>query len=289
MPDLSHSPLGARLASALRDGSATQQRIADFVLRFPVRAASVSIEEMAKITGASAATISRFAREMGHGGYAQMRAAIADVAQGVMDPVAKLRERLEQGGTGPGTTAMFEASREQLMLVDAMVINAQAQAIAARLKTARTVHVMGFGLSAHVAAILVLGLQPFHPGVSAVVEYGGTEVAAGRLMGVGAGDVVIAITVPRYANDVVRLTEFARAQGAQIVAITDSTASPLCPLADELVLAPAAHPVLSSSMVATLAVAEAIVAATMLSDKDNVERAERLTRAIASYLHRDGF
>lgn len=147
---------------------------------------------------------------------------------------------------------------------------------------------MGFGLSAHVAAILVLGLQPFHPNVSAVVEYGGTEVAAGRLMGVGAGDVVIAITVPRYANDVVRLTEFARAQGAQIVAITDSTASPLCPLADELVLAPAAHPVLSSSMVASLAVAEAIVAATMLSDKDNAGRAERLTRAIASYLHRDG-
>ncbi|MGL4636652.1 MAG: MurR/RpiR family transcriptional regulator [Beijerinckiaceae bacterium] len=291
-PDLSVSPVGARLADSLRNGSATQRRIADTILRFPIRTASASIDDMAKMTGASAATISRFARDIGFGGYAQMRSAIADAAQALADPVTKLRQRLAAGKEGPdrassGDAAIFDASRDQLQLMDSALVNAGVQRIVARLKAARAVHVMGFGLSAHIASILVLGLQPFHPNVASVVEYGGTEVAAGRLMGVGPQDVVIAITVPRYSTDVVRLARFARAQGATIIAITDSEASPLAPVAQELMLAPAAHPVLSSSMVAALAVSEAIVAAMMLSDKDNADRAETLTKAIASYLHQD--
>ena len=38
-----------------------------------------------------------------------------------------------------------------------------------------------------------------------VVEFGGTEVAAGRLMNIGAGDVLVAISLPRYADDALRL------------------------------------------------------------------------------------
>ena len=58
-------------------------------------------------------------------------------------------------------------------------------------------------------------------------------------------------------------------------------------MADEMVLVPSSHPVLSSSMVAATAVIETIVTAVMLSDPGNVERADRLTEAIAIYLHHD--
>ncbi len=145
---------------------------------------------------------------------------------------------------------------------------------------------MGFGLSAHVAALLVLGLQPFRPQVSGVVEFGGTEVAAGRLMGIGPDDLLIAITFPRYASDVVQLVRYARDRGARVVALTDSPAAPIAPLADRVLFAPADHPTLSSSMVAAVAIAEALVAAVMLSDPANAERASLLETAIGGYLHR---
>jgi DNA-binding MurR/RpiR family transcriptional regulator len=100
----------------------------------------------------------------------------------------------------------------------------------------------------------VLGLQPFLASVTAVVEYGGTEVAAGRLMTIGPEDLLIAITFPRYASDVVRLAHYAKDRGAGIVALTDSPASPLMPIADEVLLAPSEHPVLSCSMVAAASI-----------------------------------
>ena len=132
--------------------------------------------------------------------------------------------------------------------------------------------------------MLTLGLQPFCRQLVNVVEYGGTEVAAGRLMNLEASDVLIAISFPRYASDAVHLTRFALDRGASIIALTDSIASPLAPLAGEVLIAQSSHPVLSSSNVSALLVIEALVTALMVSNNANVEKAARLTEAISAYL-----
>lgn len=279
------SRLGARISALHREGSASQRLLAEFILRNPIRVAAASIDEMARMSGVSAPTISRFARQLGVEGFADMRGAIAGAMQGLMDPVSKLREQLRPGSSARRGGETLDAIRQQIGRIDSGLVEAQAHAVAGRIRTARTVHVMGFGLSSHVAALMVLGLQPFHPSVSGVVEFGGTEVAAGKLMAIDASDVLIAITFPRYAQDVIGLTRYARDRGAHVVALTDSPASPLAPLASELVLAPSSHPVLSSSMAAAVAVAETIITTVMLSDKGNAEKAARLTQAIAAYLH----
>ncbi len=283
---LSRTPLGLRLTDVMAKGSPGHRKLAEFILRQPIRVSALSIEDLAKATGVSAPTISRFARELGPGGFAELRSAVAEAMQALLDPVAKLRLQLSQQGGQPRGGDMLGAIQLQVQQLDAGLIEWQTAEIARQMSSARHVHVMGFGLSAHVAALLVLGLQPFCPGVSGVVEYGGTEVAAGRLMGIGPEDVLIAITFPRYASDVVRLARYARDRGARVFAITDSEASPLMPLAGMALLAPAEHPTLSSSMAAAVAIAETLVATVMLSDPANAERAAMLGDAIGAYLHK---
>lgn len=280
----SATPLGLRLAGLMADGSPGQRRLAEFILRHPIRVSALSIEDLAQATGVSAPTISRFARELSPGGFAEMRGAVAEAVQTALDPVAKLKLQLE-GASGGGAAAL-EAIRSQIGQLDANVLAAQAAVLAESIAKARQVHVMGFGLSSHVAALLVLGLQPFCPSVMGVVEFGGTEVAAGRLMAIGPADILIAITFPRYASDVIRLARYAKDRGARIAALTDSIASPLAPLADILLLAPGEHPTLSSSMTTAVAVAETVVATVMLSDPANAEKAAMLGDAIGEYLHR---
>ena len=79
----------------------------------------------------------------------------------------------------------------------------------------------------NLAALLALDLQPFCRQAINVVEFGGTEVAAGRLMNIGPKDLLIAISFPRYASDAVMLTRYARDRCAHVIALTDSMASPL--------------------------------------------------------------
>ncbi|MGL4728073.1 MAG: MurR/RpiR family transcriptional regulator [Bosea sp. (in: a-proteobacteria)] len=269
----------------LGTGSPGHRKLAEFILRHPIRVCALSIEELARVTQVSAPTISRFARELDLSGFAEMRSGVAEAIQALLDPVEKLRLHLAADRSNGRGGDIFRAVQSQINHMDVGLIGPQIDEIASLLMKARQIHIMGFGMSAHVAGLLVLGLQPFCAHVSGVVEFGGTEVAAGRLMGIGPQDALIAITFPRYASDVVNLARYARDRGAQIIALTDSPLSPIAALAHHQLYAPAEHPTLSSSMVAAIAIAEALVGTVMLSDPANAEKATLLGDAIGNYLH----
>ena len=288
------SALGLALRQVLLDARGSNAAIADFLLRNPVRATAWGIEELASHTKTSTATLSRFARTLGFGGYAALRGGIADALQTalqpVFHPVEKLRGaivRAEAGAQGgnPVVAESLETSLANLRATASGLNPRYLMAIAAKILAAETVYTMGFGLSAHLAAMLSLDLQPFCKQVINVVEFGGTEVAAGRLMNIGAPDLLLALSFPRYAGDAVTLTRYARDRGAHVIAITDSMASPLASSAHGTLLAAASHPVMSSSSTAALLVIEALVTSLMVSGHNQVRQAEKLTDAIAAYMY----
>jgi len=288
------SALGLALRQVLQDAKGSNAAIADFLLRNPVRATAWGIEELASHTQTSTATLSRFARTLGFGGFAALRGGIADALQTalqpVFHPVEKLKDALGRSGPGdgahhPAIAESLQTSLDNLRSTAAGLDIARLASTAAQILQAQTVYTMGFGLSAHLAALLSLDLQPFCRQVINVVEFGGTEVAAGRLMNIGSSDVLVAISFPRYASDAVTLTQYARDRGAQVVAITDSMASPLVPYAHTTLLALASHPVMSSSSAAAVVVIEALVTSLMVSGHDHVRQAEKLTEAISAYLY----
>jgi DNA-binding MurR/RpiR family transcriptional regulator len=282
------SRLGKLLLQVLVDGSSSYQSIANYLLRNQVRVTALGIEDLAESCQVSTATVSRFARDLGFSNYAAMRNEAAEVLQTVFHPVEKLRNTIERRdhATSPAT-ASFEYALANIETSQSSLGEERMAQVVERITKARTVYVMGFGLSAHLAGMLVLHLQPFCRHVIEVVAYGGTEVAAGHMAQIGSEDLLIVISFPRYANDAIKLAHFARDHGTSILAITDSAASPLANLGDLLLLAPSTHPVLPSSSTAAMAVIEALVASLMVSNKKHVDNAIKLTEALAAYLHDD--
>jgi DNA-binding MurR/RpiR family transcriptional regulator len=283
------SPLGAEVLALLSGGSPSQRALSEFILRDPVYVATHGIEDIGRATGISPSTISRYVRDLGLPGYAEFRAAVGDTVHALIAPVTKLGAGLQgpAGAEGAAEASLSAAALHLAALADPTSAEA-IRAVAERIRLAKSVWVMGFGLSAHLAAILTLGLQPYRDHVVNVVQYGGTEVAAARLMSAGPGDLVIALAFPRYSADVAALAAAAKRAGARIAAITDSSAAPLARVADDLLLAPAQHPVLSSSSLPGLAVIEALLSAFLLSDPAHLERAARLAAALADYLAAQG-
>ncbi len=296
------SELGLKLREVLADGRGSNVAIADFLLRNPVRATAWGIEELSSNTQTSTATLSRFARTMGYTGYAALRSGIADTLQNalqpVFHPVDKLRGALlrnpessgKNGGSNPIIAESLEASLNNLRAAAAGLNPSLLAVTAQKILAAETVYTLGFGISSHLAAMLALDLQPYCRQAINVVEFGGTEVAAGRLMNIGPKDLLISISFPRYASDAVMLTRYARDRLAHVIALTDSMASPLTAWAHDVLVAPASHPVLSSSYGAALLVTEALVTSVMVSNNNlgnQVNQAEKLTEAISAYLYSD--
>ncbi|PKV45992.1 RpiR family transcriptional regulator [Janthinobacterium sp. 61] len=280
------SPLGQALMYVLASGSASQRQIADYLLRNQMRVTALGIEELADSCQVSTATISRFARDIGQKNYSAMRSAMAETLQSLLQPVDKLRRTIERRAraTSPITESLEYAAANIAATSDALSPPAM-QAVVRRLTRAKVVYVMGFGLSANLAGMLVQHLQPFCPHVVEVVGIGGSEVAAGHLVKLTGQDVLVVISFPRYTLDCIGLASFARDRGACIVALTDSPASPLAELADHALYAQSTHPVLPSSASTALAMIEALAVALMVSNKKNVEKAARLSEVIAAYLY----
>ena len=287
-PDIgfAESSLGQALLRVLAEGSASNRAIADYLLRNQVRVTALGIEELAEACEVSTATISRFTRDLGFRNYAAMRGAVAETLQSVLQPVEKLRSTIARrvAAASPALESLGYAEAA-IAATSRVLAGAQLDRIGTVLTKARTVYVLGFGLSSFLAGTLAMHLQPFCHHVVEAAASGGTEVAASHLATIGAKDVLVVISLPRYTLDAVSLTRFARAGGATVVSITDSPASPLAELGHHVLYAPSAHPVLPSSSSAALAIIEALAVSLMTSNKDNVAKAARHTEAIAAYLY----
>ena len=287
-PDIgfAESSLGQALLRVLAEGSASNRAIADYLLRNQVRVTALGIEELAEVCEVSTATISRFARDLGFRNYAAMRGAVAETLQSVLQPVEKLRSTIARraAAASPALESLGYAEAA-IAATSRALAGAQLDRIGTMLTKARTVYVLGFGLSSFLAGTLAMHLQPFCHHVVEAAASGGTEVAASHLATIGAKDVLVVISLPRYTLDAVSLTRFARAGGATVVSITDSPASPLAELGHHVLYAPSAHPVLPSSSSAALAIIEALAVSLMTSSQANVAKAARHTEAIAAYLY----
>ena len=285
-PDVgfAESSLGQALLRMLAEGSASNRAIADHLLRNQLRVTALGIEELAGACEVSSATISRFARDLGFRNFAAMRSAVAETLQSVLQPVEKLRSTIARRPASPAQESLGYAEAG-ITATSRALSGAELDRIGAVLTRARTVYVLGFGLSTFLAGALAMHLQPFCRHVVEAAAAGGTEVAASHLATITDKDVLVVISLPRYTLAAASLTRYARDSGATIVSITDSPASPLAELGHHVLYAHSAHPVLPSSSSAALAVIEALAVSLMTSNKANVAKAARHTEAIAAYLY----
>ena len=78
---------------------------------------------------------------------------------------------------------------------------------------------------------------------------------------VGSEDVFIGMSFPRYSKRTITAMEYAKSQGATVIAITDSKTSPLIPLADEFLIAKSDMASFVDSLVAPLSLVNALIVA----------------------------
>ncbi|TDP61270.1 MurR/RpiR family transcriptional regulator [Roseateles toxinivorans] len=257
--------------------------VAQWMLRHTAQAATLSITDIAVACGSSPASVNRMARTAGYAGFAELKADLALVMRATIDPVQKLRDEQHRGNVAPVSqyVAMGRANVEQLLRDNT---SKDIEAAARLLSTRGRIYVLGLGLTAHVCGWLADALTPYSHAVTALSVSGGTEQSASRMSTIGKGDVLVAISLPRYSRDTANLARFARERGAQVLAIIDSHAAPLANEADLRLFTSAAHPVLPSSYVAVQLLCEALVAEVMRRNPASVAMAAELTESIASQL-----
>ncbi|GAA4531680.1 MurR/RpiR family transcriptional regulator [Nonomuraea ferruginea] len=216
------------------------RKVADAILENPAAAARLTIVDLAERSGTSTATITRFCRALGFGGYAELRVAVAtemgrvnqqtwqtDIGQEIL-PGDTLEKVL--GVVSGNDIRLIQETGDQL---DLAVVEKVAQAIA----RAGRVLLFGVSSSAAVASEMEYRLQRIRIPTWSRSDAHSALTDAALL---GQGDVAIGISHSGRTREAIEVLAEAGSHGAITVAVTSNPRSPLAEVA-ELVLTTASR------------------------------------------------
>ena len=252
-----------------------QRLIAQYILERYDRAAYMTAAKLGTIVNVSESTVVRFADELGFGGYPELQRALQELAKTQLTAA----QRMEVADNLLGRDNILD----KVLLGDADKIRHTLESLdreafdnaIEKIATARNIYILGSRSSATLAGFLNFNFRMMFDNVRFVEASSGGEVFE-HILDIGAEDVLIAISFPRYSKRTIRAVEYAHRAGANVVALTDSKKSPIAADCDQLLIAQSDMASFVDSLVAPLSIINAMVAA--VSMRDHNEVATRLRR-----------
>ncbi len=246
------------------------QVAARFVVDHPNEVVIGSMRTLAERAQAQPATFVRLAQQLGYAGWAELKSAFAaDMGLHAEGYGQRARSLASRGPKRELLGEMFDVLHRNLddTLAHAAPVLPQ---VAALLQEAATVHVSGFRASSPVAYALFYGYRLFRASVQLIDgQHGGLEM---QMRAIAPGDALVVVSFAPYSHEALAVAAAGRAAGARVVAITDSSASPLALQADQTVTFAVESPSFFPSVAAGVAVVEALLELLVAAGGDGTAR-----------------
>ena len=260
-----------------------EKKIADYIMEHKEQAVDMTVGELAKASGTSDATVSRFCRRCGFKGFQNLKLTLAreileeeHQSQEVTNDID--RTDLEQSLKNILANKIAELT-ETIKMMDIKNL----EVILDKLEHARMVQLAAVGNTIPVALDGAFKLNQLGiPAVAGDIW----EAQAAYAFNLGPEDVVLFVSYSGATRDMLETLRAAKAAGAKIILLTHYEDSPGAKLADIVLLCGAQESPLDSGnipvKVALLYVAEVLVLRYTMDDPENANAAQdRTSEALA--------
>jgi DNA-binding MurR/RpiR family transcriptional regulator len=244
--------------------SKTYQNIAVYLTQNPNDVAIKSVNSIGESCGIHASSFVRFAQSLGFKGFKELQEVfqrrLSTAAPGFEARIKALEGELGGGAAG-GRTALLRdlvlrdiASLQELL---ADVSDADLDRAVTLMDKADTIYLVGQLRSAPVVELMRYVLTMLGKRTVLLDASGGLATHMAKIM--APNDLLIAVSFRFYARETVNIAEDAANRGIPILAITDSTLSPLAKGAHALFTVPEHEYIFSRSLAAPMCIAQALV------------------------------
>ncbi len=259
-----------------------ERQLASHVMRnYPV-AALGSITALARAAEVSTPTVVRLAQKLGYKGYPDFQTVLrGEVEERLVSPLTK-HDRW--AGDAPETHMLnrfADAVVANLQATLAQIDHAEFDAIAGLMADpARRIFAMGGRITHALADYFVTHMKVIRQDVTLISDRANAWAPA--IIDMRPGDVLLALDIRRYENNVLQLVELAADQGALVVLITDQWVSPAAVHARHRLSAQVEAPSAWDSTVALQVLLETLLASVEdLTWDDTQARMQRLEELYA--------
>jgi DNA-binding MurR/RpiR family transcriptional regulator len=253
---------GLRSDLVARAGSLSKRlsQVAQFFLNHPEEVAINTLVRLADQAQVPPATITRFAKELGFAGFAELQGIFRERLLGPRLPYAARRDAsanadLDQPGEVFGS--FVEAGVQSLLRIEAALDRAALDAFVEVLAGSEVVHVAAARGAFGLAAYAVYGFANIGKRAHLVDNLG--AMRAVQIAAMGPKDVLLAMTFDDYTPETVEAAHLAKAAGHPVLAITDNALSPVAELATHVLYVNEARLGHFRSQVPAMVVCQAII------------------------------
>lgn len=244
------------VADAVSRLTPAERRVADVVVADPQGLAFGTVAELAKRSRTSGPTVVRFAAKLGLQGFADLQAvAQTEIVDALRPATARIRERPPSDIVAQVLATDLDNVRTTLEAVDGDAFRGAVSLLADR---GRRVFVLAGEIARGAGIALGTQLDLVRAGV--VVLGGSPARVARQIAELEPGDVVIVIEHRRYERWLLDVLARARVAGAEVVALTDRSLSPIATGARYVFVVAATGVGPFDSHTATMAVVHALTA-----------------------------
>jgi DNA-binding MurR/RpiR family transcriptional regulator len=275
-----------RIAKTYTQMSKAHRKISDYILTNVFRAATMSIDELAQTIGVSIATANRYARALGFEGYPQFRSELVKGFEASMAPIDNLRSELEQAGSV--ADIITNSLRHDVANLEAtsLAISPEIYERAVdMILAAERIYIVGYGASAFLSGLMASALEPFCATIQCTIGSSGSVQVGRQLFKYTKKDLVIGISFPRYAKDIVTQLTQVKEQGVPILIITDSPTSPLAAFGSINLYVETRRQFLPNSEGAALCLIEALCSAVASKSDSPISGATELSKFMLPWIY----
>ena len=251
--------------------SKSQKLIANFILEHYEKAAYMTALKLGNAVGVSESTVVRFAIELGYEGYPQLQKSLQSHIKNKLTTLQRMDVSRNRIGGDDLIAGVLSQDIDKIRRTLEAVDRASFENAVRMIIEAKRIYIQGAMSSGLLASFMHYYLRLIFDKVTLVGAVGKAELYQ-QMIHIGEGDLLIAMSFPRYASSTSEACRFAREANAQIIAITDSENSPLTEFAHTTLYAASDMVSFVDSLVAPMSLINALIAAVSGANRESVER-----------------
>lgn len=237
-----------------------QKTIANYLIHNYDKAAYLTASKLGREVGVSESTVVRFAIELGFDGYPGLQHSLQEIIRTRLTTKQRMEVTNTRIGNGDILNSVLESDIENIRRTMEEIDHAAFNEAVHKIITTKNIYILGMRSSSSLASFLAHYLRLMFDNVRLVQATSGSEVFE-QMLRIGEDDVMIAISFPRYSARLINAVAYAKEQGANIVAVTDSVLSPIAPYANQTLACRSDMASIVDSFVAPLSILNALVVA----------------------------
>ncbi|HRI45629.1 MAG: MurR/RpiR family transcriptional regulator [Ignavibacteriaceae bacterium] len=245
------------------------RNIADYIVDNFDKIPFLSVHEIADKTGASVASIVRFAQRIGYSGYSDLREAIAFSLQSHLTkkdtfPLVRQSSKDEDILTSVANIDVMNIN-ETLNELDRDLFN---HAVKLMIQSNR-VFTAGLGISYLLAEILAYQLTQV--GIDASVLKHTYSVFEEQILYLKKNDVLVTFSFPPYSIETIDAAKAANKKGIKVISITNKPSSPVTFYSEAVLIVKSENMLFTNSFAAISVIINALATACAVKNKSNAK------------------